>query len=416
MLAVPCVFADFRVINGLLTALLLVLVRCGAAEGAEYPVHYTIQLQPEKHSALVTVAIDDARLLRELDFNIDPELHDEIKANGQLAVEGGRALWIPPDKNARLTLRARINHERSPGEYDAFITEDWAIFRGDDLVPPAAVRTVAGARSRATLEFKLPETWPSVNTGWKRMEGKTFRVENPHRRFDRPTGWMIAGKLGTRRTQLNGTHIAVSAPRGSTLHRMDVLTFLTFVWPELFQAFRQTPSKLLIVGAGTPMWRGGLSASNSFFLHADRPLVSENGTSPLMHELVHRVTGIRGTEGNDWIAEGIAEFYSVELLYRAGGMTRARRDKIFAQLADWGNTVDTLSQQQSTGATTARAAVLFEQLDREIRERTGGSGSLDDIVRELMDRKVSLDSLAREVSDLVGGKAVTLAQFHLEQG
>ena len=47
--------------------------------------------------------------------------------------------------------------------------------------------------------------------------------------------------------------------------------------------------RLLIVSAGDPMWRGGLSGPSSMFLHSDRPLISENRTSTLLHELgAHR--------------------------------------------------------------------------------------------------------------------------------
>ena len=53
-----------------------------------------------------------------------------------------------------------------------------------------------------------------------------------------------------------------------------------------------------VVGAADPMWRGGLSASNSLFLHADRPLISENGTSTLVHELTHVITRVRGADGD----------------------------------------------------------------------------------------------------------------------
>src|SRR5690606_26023869 len=108
------------------------------------------------------------------------------------------------------------------------------------------------------------------------------------------------------------------------MRRMDVLTLLTFTWPELRAVFPRDPDKLLIVGAGDPMWRGGLSAGNSLYMHADRPLVSENGTSSLLHELVHVVGRIYGKERSDWISEGLAEYYAIELLRRAGGLSDDR--------------------------------------------------------------------------------------------
>jgi predicted metalloprotease with PDZ domain len=157
------------------------------------------------------------------------------------------------------------------------------------------------------------------------------------------------------------------------------------------------------------MWRGGLSASNSLFLHSDRPLVSENGTSPLLHELTHMVTRISGAStantNDDWIAEGLAEFYSFELLYRADGMTKSRRSKIIKNLAKWGAEVKHLRKSKSTGPVTARAVVLLDELDKEIRKRSNNKYSIDDVTRDLMKtRKVSLDDLHNSVEKLIGPK------------
>ena len=307
----------------------------------------------------------------------------------------------------------KINHERDPGEYDALMTRNWAIFRGDDLFPAVKTRFEDGAYAVATLDVVLPPHWTSVETGWPRKKGNTFRINNPERKFDRPTGWMIAGTLGTRRGDISDTAITVSAPKDSAVRRMDVLTFFTFVWPELQRAFVQTPDKLLVVGMGDPMWRGGLSGPNSLFLHADRPVVSENGTSPLMHELTHMITRIRGAKtdaGNDdWIAEGLAEFYSFELLYRSGGITDERRAKIIANQKRWGRKVTHLRKRNSTGRITARAVVLMEALDQEIRQKSQGKYTIDNVTRDLMKkRKVDLNDLQQSAERWIGAPASTL--------
>jgi len=386
------------------TSLFLLLASLATYAGnSSYPLHYRVTLNPEQDRAEVVIESDHKGLLKVLDFNLDPERHTDIQANGKLELKDGRAVWYPPKRKARLTLNAKISHQRDPGEYDALMTDDWAIFRGDDLVPPARVVTAPDARSQARLTFALPEHWASVNTGWEKLDDRTFAIEDPERRFSRPTGWMIAGRLGTRRDQLGNTRVLVSAPRGSGLRRMDVLTFMAIVWPQMEAAFGEVPPKLALIGHGEPMWRGGLSASNSLFLHADRPLVSENGTSSLVHELVHLVTRVYGQENHDWISEGLAEFYSFELLHRAGAMTDRRRQKVLDDLTDWSQAVDTLIQPSSRGATTARAVLIFEALDREIRAATDGQRNLDHLVRRLMPlRKVSLEDLRRLANELAG--------------
>lgn len=376
-----------------------------------YQLNYWVKLQPEKNRARVIVRVDRGAVLRHISFATSPR-YSNFKANGKLVLKDGRYTWDLPEENARLSFTVKINHERDPGRYDALMTEDWAIFRGDNLIPAIHTDELPGAESIATIKFKLPKNW-SIETAWPRKVGTTFRIDNPERRFDRPIGWMIAGKLGTRRTQVGNTNVAVSAPKGSDLRRMDALTFLTFVWPQLQKAFINTPDKLLIVGQGDPMWRGGLSGPNSMFLHADRPLVSENGTSPLVHELVHMVTRISGVKGNgysdDWIAEGLAEFYSFELMFRAGAMSQDRRASVIKHLSTWGAEINYLRLPHSSGPVTARAVVLLDELDQEIRTHTKDKYSLDDVVRELITlRKVSLDDLRKHTEYFLGGKSQVL--------
>ncbi|MGI9287048.1 MAG: hypothetical protein ACR2P1_16810 [Pseudomonadales bacterium] len=381
-----------------------------AAKGDKtYQLDYTIALQPRKDSARVTIRISDGALLKSVDFSIDPKRHSNIKADGKVRIKNNRAVWKPPKGPAKFDFTARISNKRDNGKYDARITEDWAIFRGDKIIPAATVKAVKGAESEASLSFRLPRGWVGVDTGWLRDDDGSFIIDNPERNFDRPVGWVIASKVLTRKETFRETEIAVGAPRGSALRRVDIMAFLSFVWPEVERTFQKLPPKFLIVGAGDPMWRGGLSSPNSLFLHADRPLISENATSALLHELTHVITRIRGYKNADWIAEGLAEYYSIELLHRAGGMTNERYRKVRKWLEDWGKDVKTLRVKRSSGPTTARAVVLLQDLDKEIRERTNNRKSLDNVTRELMQlRKVSLKSLRGSAEALVDGELKSL--------
>ncbi|PMZ49044.1 hypothetical protein C1X25_31650, partial [Pseudomonas sp. GW247-3R2A] len=87
------------------------------------------------------------------------------------------------------------------------------------------------------LEFELPSGWKSVETAWPRIGKNKFRIDNVSRLFDRPTGWMLAGHLGSRRTRLGETEVTVASPQGQGMRRMDVLTLLTFVWPQVQAVF-----------------------------------------------------------------------------------------------------------------------------------------------------------------------------------
>lgn len=396
----------------LLSSLLLLSLPAFAAT-QKVDLDYRVRFLPDSDQAEVSITLEKGERVRSLDFNLgDDGRYSDFETDGQWSQEvAGRGKWQPGKGKSVLSYRVQIDHERKSGRYDARMTKDWVLLRGDDLVPAAKLDQQDKTELVSRLQFDLPKGWKSVETGWPRIGKNRFRVDNAQRKFDRPTGWMLAGKLGTRRTRLGDTEVAISAPVGEGMRRMDIMTFLTFVWPQLQQVFPRDPSKLLIVGAGDPMWRGGLSAANSYYMHAGRPLVSENGTSSLVHELVHVFGRIYGRERSDWIAEGLAEYYAIDLVRRAGGISEERYQKIREQLIDWSKPVNSLRTDHATGPVTARAVLLLQELDREIRQKTKDKGnlSLDDVTRGLMrlDR-VSTQDFIDITENVIGGPSKTL--------
>lgn len=378
-----------------------------------FALDYTIELLPKQDQARITIALGQgSERVKRLALGFDAKRYSGFKASlGQFVAEApGKAVWTPAGTGSKLVYLVRITRKRDSGDFDARMTADWALFRGDKAIPFIKARMKKNTESVARLRFVLPPGWTNVDTGWMRMPDGRFAVDNRERRFDRPIGWIIAGRVGTRRDQLGSTEIAVAAPKGDPLDRMDALTMINFVWPEIEGAFRRTPRKVLIVGAGDPMWRGGLSAPNSLFFHSQRPLVSENATSTLFHELTHVVTRISGEDRSDWIAEGLAEFYSVELNWRAGGMSDARRERVFSNLRDWGARVKSLRTEHSSAEITARAVVLLHELDAEIRARSKDARDIDDLTRILcVLRKVSTAEFVAAAEKVLGGKSRVLA-------
>jgi hypothetical protein len=258
----------------------------------------------------------------------------------------------------------------------------------------------------------LPEDW-EVFTGWPeiRTDGSrhTFAIDELQRDFARPRGWVMAGKVVERQAQVGSTSFGIVAPRNSGTDRMGWLTLVRLVWPELERAFGKVPPRILMVSGNDPLWRGGLSGPDSFFFHSSRRAISQNGTSPLFHELVHVVSRIHGLEQDDWIAEGIAEYYGIELLYRAGGYDEPTREDIYDRLAEWAEDAEQLRVDQSTGPVTARAVLVFDQLDREIRTLTKDEASLDAVVRLLMTRRrVGLDDLRGAFTSVTGQESRVL--------
>ena len=384
-----------------------------AAPRPQYDVTYTVQFLPASDQAQVTIALrPDTGRVTQMRLSMPEDRYTQVGGDGSVTRKGSTVTWVPLDgKPSKLRYRYRVSNQRAGGGYDARMTEDWVIVRGDDLVPSARIRATKGADSRVRLRFVLPKGWTNVDTPFVRSrDNKSFVVTNPERSFDRPIGWVIAGEVGTRREILSDMEVSVAGPKGDVIRRNDMLAFFNGLVPEFRRAFGPLPSKLLIVSAGDPMWRGGLSGPRSLFLHADRPLISENGTSTLTHELTHVITRIRGADGDDWIAEGLAEYYSIELLRRASLLSDARADKAQAWMANHGKSVKTLTRNRSAGPRTARAVQLMRELDAELRQRTKGKRSLDDVVRALIPlREVSREDLRDAVEKLTGAPSDVLA-------
>ncbi|MEJ1228293.1 hypothetical protein V9K90_21100 [Pseudomonas sp. CCNWLW56] len=349
---------------------------------------YHVHLLPKSDQAEVRLTLARGSAVRSLDFDLgDGSRYSDFKADGKWQLTSGqeaRGVWQPGPDKASLSYRVRISHERKSGAFETRMTPGWALLRGDDLVPAARLDQQDGVELVARLEVALPDGWKSVETPWPRIGKQRFRIDNPSRLFDRPTGWILAGKLGSRRARLGETEVTVASPQGQGMRRMDVLTLLTFVWPQVQALIPRHPPKLLIVGAADPFWRGAQAGHESIYLHSRPPLVRERGNSPLLRELVQALVRINDSERSDWISEGLAEYYGVELLRRAGGMSDDRYQALNERLARDSKGVTTLRGEQVKPATVARAVLLLQELDREIRLKTRNKRSLDDVLQAAM--------------------------------
>lgn len=391
----------------LLSGVFLVIAGCGvpASESAgrsdsgEYAVHYLIAPVPGTSTVSVSMRVrQPAALLRELSFPVGGMV-ENIDGDGDVRVAGERVTWLPPDGGGTLSWQVNIGHRRGDSGYDAYLAE-WGLFRMEDIIPRARTRTRKDAVSRTSFEFDLPKQW-SVITEYSSLERPVI-VDRPERRFDQPTGWVAIGDLGVRRDTIAGTRVAVAAPEGHDVRRLEMLAVLNWTLPELNAILPRALPRLTIISAGDPMWRGGLSAPASLFLHAARPLISENATSPLLHEVMHTALRLRPPDGYDWIAEGLAEYYSIELLRRGRAITRKRAAAAFERQAEWARDSDTLCASVSTAATTARAVTLFAALDRELSQSSEGESGLDDLVAALVGTRPDLASLTAAAAGLIG--------------
>ncbi len=392
----------------LLVGCLIVLGSCGLPESEsadrrddpEYDLSYTLTPDPAAATVGVSLVLRQPRnLLREVSFPIGAGVSD-VRGDGDIQIEDGRISWQPPSSGGALEWNVQVRHARGAGAFDALLGPDWGVFRAEDVIPRARTRTLKGARSNTTMTFELPAGW-SVITEYSSLRDP-IRVQREHRRFDQPTGWIAMGSLGVRRDTIAGVRVAVAAPEGFGARRLDMLALLNWTLPELVEILPDSLSRLTIVTAGDPMWRGGLSAPASLFLHADRPLISENGTSSLLHEVMHVALSVEAEKGYDWIVEGLAEYYSIELLRRGKAISQRRAERAFAQQAEWASDATTLCGDVSTGPATALAVTVFQALDRELAAATDNAHSLDSLLPLLDGRPINLYRLVALTIDLSG--------------
>jgi hypothetical protein len=379
-----------------------------------YQLEYIVTPDAAAGGAWVEMNLSQSsHLLREVNMRAPAEKISATGGDGEISLADERLIWIPPPGGGSLRWFALIDHHRDGGSFDAHITADWAIFRAEDVIPQAATRTLRGATSETTLSFNLPSGWSSLTEYFGRNH--SYRISNPKRRFDRPAGWIILGDIGVRYDRIAGLRVNVAAPTNQGMRRNDILALLNWTLPEVLRIVPDFPKRLTIVGAGDPMWRGGLSGPRSLFIHADRPLISENGTSTLLHEIMHIALGSSADEGMDWIIEGLAEYYSLAILHRSGTISDRRYAAAIRKQAEWGSSVTRLCGSTSSGAITARAVTILSDLDHEIRTMSNGRKSLDDVMAALAasEDAISLGELAAIVRQFAGADADALQASNL---
>lgn len=203
-------------------------------------------------------------------FRIDPERHMNIRGDGKVEVDGTSATWEPPRTGGSLRYDFRVDALRGGSAYDARISEQWAIFRGSDLFPPARVMATDGSYSRSRLRLRMPKRWTSA-LPYEKGDNGYYIIDNPHRHFDRPTAWMALGRLGILRERIARCSVAVAGPFRQELRRQDILAMLRWTLPTLRDVLGELP---LACSWSAPGTRCGAGASRALarcsFMRIDR--------------------------------------------------------------------------------------------------------------------------------------------------
>jgi hypothetical protein len=356
--------------------------------------------------------------LREL--VLDATRLEDVTGDGKVVVGDDRVRWMPPAGGGTLRYRVPLSHRRQGRNAtgnDAFVGERFGIFRGEDAFPVQSWRRTRGSTVEGELAIGLPRNWSLITPYLPNTLGR-LPIRNPGTRLPRPIGWITAGDLGTRRDVISGIEITVTAPRGLRMERIAMLGLLRWTLPRLVPQLTGSRGRppgsryISIVSAAEPMWLGALSAPNSLFVHADRPLISENGTSTVVHEMVHVLLADLDTpRDQDWIDEGLAEYLSLRALKDSGTIAPIRYETTIAAFRRWGEQAKSLRTASSSGPVTARAVAVFHDLDAELRKASGGKQTVATLVRDflLQDRAASLAALRSAAGKVIGKPPRALA-------
>ena len=374
-----------------------------------YQLHFAVDLTRTDGYATAQITVSQqTSLLREVRFRAPADLYKKFSGDGAIRREGAIVTWQPPPYGGSIKYVVLIDHQRAEGGFDALLTENWALFRGDDVFPPASISQRPEVRASSEFSARLPDNWSIVTPFTENSDGHLM-IDNPERNFARPVGWIIAGRLGVRRDLIAGMDISVAGPLNSGIQRIGMLALLRWTLPLLTAEIESSPPHISIVSAGQPMWRGGLSAPNSLYIHADRPLLSENATSTLLHEMVHVLMPISTTREHDWIDEGIAEYVTLKILHRSGTISTERFNASLTKFAERGKAVDSLLTNHATGAITSRAVTIFHNVDNELQSLTDDQADIFSLIHELMahHKPIDLTDLRTITTQLTSGQPLT---------
>jgi predicted metalloprotease with PDZ domain len=345
----------------------------------------------------------------------------DVAGTGRLEWHGRTLSWTPGGPYAHLRYTVAVDHVRPPGgRFDSHAAIEWVATRALYLFPEINVSfrgAAPGASARARLHFDLPPGW-RVASALPVLEGGGLAVEEAGKRFARPRGWFLLGRIARHQRTLAGSEVTVAVAPGSALDVSRLLRLYARTMPLLAEVLGPPPARLLIVSAPDPMWHGGLSGEDSFFVNGRISVRSPDRTSSYLHELFHVWQPFRPGPDGRWITEGLAEYYSLVLQRRAGRLSErgyTRGLELFARYGRWG--ID-LSRTRVAAALNNSAPLVMARLDDEIRRRTDGQRSLDDAVRTLSAEggTVSTASLLRAVNRAAGANLTRLFRRHVYRG
>ena len=280
---------------------------------------------------------------------------------------------------------------------------------------------MAGARSETTLRFDLPRGWSAV-TEYAETDG-LFRVDRQPRNGVSPSrraGSAIGRARHPARDDCRHARSPSPARPATTFAAWTCWRCSTGRCRRWRTSCGELPERLLIVSRQCDRCGAAACRRPAVLVPARRSADDQRecdqrraarnharGASAFKCRRVSRLDRI----------EGLAEYYSLELLRRGDAITEqplsARRTS--HDQVDWAAEGGELCCVTSSAETTARAANVFRRLDNELQQSTVRGASLDAVVAELTasEQPIDLQRLADTVAAVAGGPVDALHARHL---
>ena len=144
-------------------AILLLALSSPLLAAKKVDLDYHVRLLPQSDQAEVRLTLADGAAVHSLDFDLGNRGdYSDFKADGQWqsttpqTSESQRGIWRPASGQSSLTYRVRISNARKNGSFETRMTPNWALLRGEDLVPAARLDQQDGTELVSRLEFELP--------------------------------------------------------------------------------------------------------------------------------------------------------------------------------------------------------------------------------------------------------------------
>jgi len=429
---------------GAAAALLLLLAGCATSPGpmlsaSHQPPRYEARLKPMVgDDGEVSAIAVDAVIYGSLDAGAEA-----LRLTAPVVYAGAYGI---ADRITRLTVtdhrgRVEMEHEDdapSPGGFPYFrhwqagrqvvfpVRVSWQVAveqYTDSPGPPFNIRPSAGGVSGAGSGFLvIPEnvTTDETRVSWDFADFGTaavgissfgegaFELLGPAAALWQ--GWYMAGPLGRYPDagDANGFSAAwlgdFPFDAGQAMHSVSD----AYAWLGRYFGYLDPPPRyrvfMRIIDSSQTRFSGtALGASFMLSGGPDSGQDSNNQapTGTFFHEMIHMwVGGVEGPQGvSSWFAEGLTSYYTLVLPLRGG----------FESVEEYGRNIDFIAERYYTspalGMSAAdiaavgfgsekvrrtpydRGLMYFADLDARIRERSNGQRGLDDLMREIFERR-----------------------------